>query len=88
MEKINNNLVPHVTILLAVYNGEKYLAELLDSIINQNYANWTLVISDDKSTDGSCKIIEEYKNKYQRQIKVYSSGMRFGGACAHFRLHP
>lgn len=55
-----------VDILLATYNGEMYLKEQLDSILNQTYSDFRLLISDDMSTDGTCKILEEYAKKDKR----------------------
>lgn len=57
-----------VDILLATYNGEKYLKAQLDSILSQTYSNFRLLISDDSSTDNTKKILEEYKEKDNRII--------------------
>ena len=45
------------------YNGEKYLAESLESILSQTYQNWELIFWDNLSTDNSKKIFEKYKDK-------------------------
>ena len=58
-----------IDILMATYNGEKYLAEQLDSIINQTYHNWNLLIRDDNSTDKTLEIIQNYHKKDKR-IKI------------------
>lgn len=58
-----------VTIMLATYNGEKYLEEQIESIINQTYKNWKLIISDDNSTDGTKEIINKYISLYPQKIK-------------------
>lgn len=50
-----------VLILLASYNGEKYLEEQLDSILKQQYTNWKLLIRDDCSNDNTKRIITKYK---------------------------
>lgn len=47
-------------IMMAVYNGEKYIRQQLDSILIQTVANWKLVIQDDGSKDGTCEIVQEY----------------------------
>lgn len=57
-----------VDILLATYNGEKYLREQLDSLLNQTYTNFRIIISDDMSTDSTRKILEEYVQKDNRII--------------------
>lgn len=48
-----------VIILMATYNGERYLLEQIQSLQNQTYKNWQLIIRDDNSSDRSLKIIEE-----------------------------
>ena len=53
-----------VIIMLASYNGEKYIREQLDSIINNDYKNISLVISDDCSIDNTWSILEEYAKRY------------------------
>lgn len=55
---------PKVLVLLATYNGEKYLREQIDSILNQKDVDVFIKVADDKSKDGTQKILEEYKNKY------------------------
>ena len=55
-----------VEILMATYNGEKYLYEQIESILNQSYKNWILLIRDDKSEDSTVSIIEEYEKKDSR----------------------
>ena len=66
-----------IDILLATYNGEKYLREQIDSILNQTYKNIRLIVSDDCSKDSTRKILEEYKNKDER-IKVYYQEKNLG----------
>ena len=60
---------PKIEILLATYNGEKYVGEQIDSIINQTYHNWILLIRDDNSKDNTLEILKEYEKKDNR-IKV------------------
>ncbi len=55
-----------VSIILPVYNCEKYLEETLTSIINQTYLNWELIIINDGSTDQSLKICNYFKEKDKR----------------------
>ncbi|WP_371170998.1 glycosyltransferase [Aliiroseovarius sp. 2305UL8-7] len=54
---------PHVTILLATYNGALNLAEQLNSIENQTYRNWSILISDDGSTDDTRAIANQFADK-------------------------
>jgi rhamnosyltransferase len=55
-----------VDILMASYNGEKYIKDQIESILNQTYKDFTLHISDDKSTDDTRKILKEYSKKDKR----------------------
>ena len=55
-----------IDILLATYNGEKYIKEQIDSILNQSYTNFNLIISDDSSTDSTVEILKEYEKKDER----------------------
>ncbi len=72
-----------VQILMAVYNGSDFLGEQIDSIIEQTYTNWELLISDDGSKDSSLQIICEYCNRDPR-IRLCLENERYGSAKAHF----
>ncbi len=61
----------NVDILLATYNGEKYLKPQLDSILSQTYSNFRLLISDDSSSDNTRNILEEYSKKDSRIILYF-----------------
>lgn len=57
-----------VSILLATYNSEKYIRAQIDSLINQTYTDWSLVIRDDLSSDGTISILQEYVRQYPDRI--------------------
>lgn len=59
-----------IAILLAVYNGEKYLNVQVDSIINQTNHDWVLYIRDDASIDSTMQIIDDYCAKNDNIIKI------------------
>ena len=59
-----------IDILIATYNGQKYIREQIDSILNQSYRNINIIISDDGSKDSTPDILKEYQKKDNR-IKVY-----------------
>ena len=61
-----------VSIILPVYNGEKYLALAIESILQQTYSNFELIIIDDCSTDKSNQIAKSYM-KIDSRIKVYKN---------------
>ncbi len=76
MEKIN--------ILMATYNGSKYVSQQIDSILAQSFQNYHLIVSDDGSKDDTSKILDEYAKKYPEQITHHCSGRKFGCAQKHF----
>lgn len=59
-----------ISIVLPVYNGERYLRESIDSVLNQTYRNWELIIVDDCSTDSSAKIAREYTKRIREYITI------------------
>jgi glycosyltransferase involved in cell wall biosynthesis len=61
-----------VSIILNCFNGEKYLKDALESVLNQTYNNWELVFWDNKSKDGSKKILDLYKSE---KLKYYRSNV-------------
>lgn len=70
-------------VLMASYNGERYIAEQLDSILGQTYKDITCYIHDDGSKDNTVKIIEEYAKKYPEKV-VLINHESTGGACSNF----
>jgi len=63
-----NNVKPKVTVLMPVYNGERYLKDAINSILRQTYRNYEFIIINDGSTDDSVKIIQSYRDKRIRFI--------------------
>lgn len=61
---------PFVSVVMSVYNGEKYLDESIESILNQSYAYFEFIIIDDGSTDKSLSIIKRYKEHDDRIILI------------------
>ena len=59
-----------VLVVLATYNGEKYLRELLNSVFNQKGVSVDVFVADDCSTDGTIAILEEYSKKYPLRYKA------------------
>jgi glycosyltransferase EpsE len=61
---------PKVSIIMGIYNCELTIAESIESIINQTYTNWELIMCDDFSKDKTFEIAKSYENKYPQKIKV------------------
>ncbi len=75
-----------VQILLATYNGERFLREQLDSLVNQTFQDFTILIRDDGSTDDTLKIIKEYQQKNLLKIKLLIDEKRNVGAAQNFGI--
>jgi glycosyltransferase involved in cell wall biosynthesis len=70
---------PRVSVGLAVYNGDKYLEQAIDSILAQTYAGFELIISDNASTDQTEQICRRYAVR-DRRIRYYRNDANIGGA--------
>ncbi|MCM1523275.1 MAG: glycosyltransferase family 2 protein [Ruminococcus sp.] len=73
-----------VDILMAVYNGERFLREQIESVVSQSYTEWRLFICDDGSSDGSADIAEEYAERYPGKIFAAVNGVPARSACGNF----
>ena len=82
MKKIKK--IQKVQILLATYNGEKFLRDQLDSIINQEYKSWELLIHDDGSVDNTTSILNEYQKSYPKKVKFLNDQKIFSSASKNF----
>jgi glycosyltransferase involved in cell wall biosynthesis len=71
--------MPPVSIGLPVYNGEDYIRYALDSILNQTYSDFELIISDNASTDGTEQICRAYADKDKR-IRYFRNTTNLGAA--------
>ncbi|MBW4520565.1 MAG: glycosyltransferase [Scytolyngbya sp. HA4215-MV1] len=76
---------PRVSIGMPVYNAESFIREALDSILNQSYRDFELIISDNASTDNTEEICKAYAAKDQR-IRYYRNDTNLGGAANFNRV--
>ena len=76
---MERNNKPRLSIGLPVYNGEKYLSAAIDSILNQTYTDFELIISDNNSTDKTQAICQSYAQKDNR-IKYYRLNENVGAS--------
>ena len=74
---------PTVDILMATYNGERFVGEQIESIQAQTYGNWRLLVSDDCSADGTLDVVRRYAAEDER-IRIVSEDVRHGGAKENF----
>lgn len=80
----NRSAQPKIAILLSIYNGEKYLAEQIDSLLSQTYKNTLIVIRDDGSDDKSVAIVQEYALRHPSRFHILALDNENKGASAGF----
>jgi glycosyltransferase involved in cell wall biosynthesis len=73
-----------VAVLLATYNGSKYIREFLDSLVDQTETDFKLIVRDDGSTDDTLEIIHSYSSKIR--IALIEATVRLGPANSFFEL--
>lgn len=73
-----SEVLPKVDILLAVYNGEKHLDELINSLINQDYPNFHIYVRDNHSTDRTVEILKIWQQRYPSKLTLYLSDKNDG----------
>ncbi len=61
---MTKKFIPAVSIIIPMYNTEKYIGECLDSILAQTFTDFEVIVVDDCSTDGSAAIVQKYISKF------------------------
>jgi len=72
-----------VQVLLSTYNGQKYLKELMDSVLNQDFPNLEILVRDDGSTDETLRVLEKYSGSKNVQIR---QGKNLGAVRSFLKL--
>ena len=75
-----------VSIIVPIYNVEKYLSKCLDSLVNQTLADIEIIIVNDGSPDNSYKIVKDYLKKYPDKIKYYEKSNGGQGSARNLGL--
>lgn len=70
-----------VSIVMPSYNCERFIAQTIDSVLAQTYPNWELLVTDDCSSDGTCRIVEGYL-KIDARIRLFRLPKNSGAAVA------
>lgn len=77
---------PLVSIIVPVYNGEKYLTQCLDSVLHQSYQNFEIIIINDNSPDNSQQLIDRFSKKESR-IRNVKNEVNLGATVRHKGIH-
>ncbi len=72
---------PKLSVIIPVYNVEKYIRQCLDSVYSQTFRNFEVIIIDDGSPDNCGRICDEYAEKYGNEIKTKVIHKENGGLC-------
>ena len=76
--------IPAISFVIPMYNAEKYIGECLDSILNQTFTDYEVIVVDDCSTDNSCAIVESYLPKFDtgggQKLKLIRCKVNSGSA--------
>ena len=63
---MDNESTPAISVIIPMYNAEKYIGECLDSILAQTFTDFEVIVVDDCSKDNSAKVVESYAEKFTR----------------------
>ncbi len=75
---------PPVELLLATYNSERYLADLLESLVSQTHDDFALVVSDDGSSDTTLEIIAAFTGRFRHPVRMIEAPRPAGSAMRNF----
>jgi len=75
MIECENNNGPKISVVMSVYNGEEFLQESVESILNQTFTDFEFIIINDGSTDSTPKILEEYAARDKRIVLIQQENM-------------
>ena len=86
--KISNNSIQKdlVSIITPCYNSEKYITQAIESVINQKYQKWEMIIVDDCSSDNSVEIISQFIKKDTRIKIIELSSNKGAGYCRNYAI--
>ena len=72
---MNNQIKPLISIIIPTYNHANYLGKALNSILDQSYNNWEVIVIDNHSTDKTVNVINRFNDKRIRYIKIHNNGI-------------
>lgn len=67
-----------VSVVISVHNGQEFISKALDSVLQQSYKNYEILILDDNSNDNTSNILKQYKKKFPYKIKIFKNRKKIG----------
>lgn len=77
-EKVKNKKNPLVSVIITMYNTERYLSNSINSLLNQTYKNIEIILVDDKSTDRTKKVAEIFVKNYPDKVRLLCNDKNYG----------
>ena len=79
--KINNPppSTSAISVVIPMWNAEKYIGALLDSLLNQTFQDFEVIVTDDCSTDSSCEVVKSYFPRFDGRLKLLIMEKNSGG---------
>ncbi|MBQ7705760.1 MAG: glycosyltransferase [Selenomonadaceae bacterium] len=77
---MSKKTIPAISVVIPMYNAEKYIGECLDSILAQTFDDYEVIVVDDCSTDNSAAVVESYIQKFNDKLQLVRLKINSGGA--------
>ena len=68
-----------ISVVIPMYNAEKYIGDCLDSLLAQTFGDFEVIVVDDCSTDSSCAVVQSYAGKFGGRLKLARTEKNSGG---------
>lgn len=72
-----NENAPQISVVIPMYNVEKFVGESLDSLLCQTFQDFEVIVLDDCSTDESRQVVEKYQPKFNGRLRIFSTEKKF-----------
>lgn len=79
---MENTNAPAVSVVIPMYNAERYIGECLDSLLNQTFKNFEVIIVNDCSSDNSCAVVESYVKSFGGRLRILGNKQNSGAAAS------
>ena len=70
--------MPKVSVIISVYNGQRFISKAIESVLNQSYQNFELLLLDDDSKDNSFLVLKKYLKLYPKKIRLFRNKKTIG----------
>ena len=75
---MTKKFIPAISVIIPLYNAEKFVGECLESLLQQSFQDFEIIVVDDCSTDNSVKVVESYQKFFGDKLKIFSTKKNSG----------